>query len=120
VQGSRYKPPQDKPPLVEQLRHTLDFLGLPAPHFPSSGHSPVLLLPAYAANPGVDNPSGMLLNSASAHGWANANQSRDPIPDHVWPEAGEQPERRWLAAVVSSEHTNAGECNCSLWLLHSQ
>ncbi|WIA09062.1 hypothetical protein OEZ85_008476 [Tetradesmus obliquus] len=35
-QGSRYKPPQDNPRLVDSLRHTLDFMGLPTPHFPCS------------------------------------------------------------------------------------
>jgi hypothetical protein len=44
-QGSHYRPPQDNPRLVESLRHTLDFLGLPAPHFPCSSSSEVLLLP---------------------------------------------------------------------------
>jgi hypothetical protein len=115
LQGSRYKPPLDNPRLLESLRVTLDFMGLPTPHFPCSSSSEVLMLPGYAPSPEEDKDhgggsvgdEGLLLYSAATQGWAAVTHN-DPRPRHVM-NSGISPDRRWLAGVLRSEYTSAGE-----------
>uniref|UniRef100_A0A383VF78 Uncharacterized protein n=1 Tax=Tetradesmus obliquus TaxID=3088 RepID=A0A383VF78_TETOB len=109
VVGSCYEPPQDSMRLVRSLRHTLDYMGLPTPRFPCSSFNEVLLLPAYAPDcEGCTGDQGLLMYSAATHGWAPLQDDRDPRPDYVRAE-GIVAKRRWLAAVLRSEYTSAGE-----------
>lgn len=95
--------------LVRSLRHTLDYMGLPTPRFPCSSFNEVLLLPAYAPDcDGCTGDQGLLMYSAATHGWAPLQDDRDPRPDYVRAE-GIVAKRRWLAAVLRSKYTSAGE-----------
>jgi hypothetical protein len=122
LQGSRYKPPLDNPRLLESLRVTLDFMGLPTPRFSCGNASEVLMVPGYAPSPGPEEDAfseedeeyrygsdgvgdeGLLMYAAVTH--------KDPRPHHV-KNGGVCPDRRWLAGVLRSEDTGAGELQCS-------
>jgi hypothetical protein len=85
------------------------------------------MLPGYAPASNGNGDEGLLVYSAASKDWA-AVKSNDPRPKHV--PVGTQrsfADRRWLAAVLRSEFTNAGElpladdgsCTPSAWMLSS-
>jgi hypothetical protein len=125
LQGSRYKPPLDNLRLLESLRVTLDFMGLPTPHFPCSNFHEVLMLPGYAPSPEEDKEhgggsvgdEGLLMYSAATQGWA-AVTHKDPRPQHVC-NGCIDPDRRWLAGVLRSEYTSAGEAAGLIVIAHT-
>jgi hypothetical protein len=120
LQGSCYEPPEDNARLVRSLRHTLDFMGLP--YFPCNFNE-VLMVPGYAPACNSDGDEGMLMYSAASKGWAAVLRS-DPRPNHVPARPTHRyADRRWLAAVLRSEYTSAGElplacygsCTANCW-----
>jgi hypothetical protein len=84
-------------------------MGLPAPRFPCSNFDDVLMVPGYVPDCNGDGDAGLLMYSAASKGWA-VLQSNDPRPEHVRVRPLHNfAVRRWLAAVLRSEYTSAGE-----------